>query len=83
MNYLGVSIMNDKVKLALEISPAVDQTLHDIAKKTQSTIGDVLLKSIILLKLAIEEIYAGNHLGILNKNREVVRDIIGLYNERI
>ena len=50
-----------KVRLSLDVSSELNDTLDEMAEKTCSSKSDVLRKSIALMEVAVQEKSKGNH----------------------
>ena len=66
-----------KVRLSLDVSPELYETLEQLANKTHGSKSDVLRKAIVLMEVAVEAKERHQKLGLLDENRQVVSDIIG------
>ena len=69
--------MSNNIRLSLDVSPEVNETLDQMAAASHSTKSDILRKSIALMEVALEEKRRGNHLGIIGKDQRVVKEIVG------
>jgi predicted transcriptional regulator len=68
----------DKVRLSLDVSPELNQTLEELATKIHGSKSDVLRKAIVLMELAVEAKEKQQKLGIVDKDRRLVTEIVGL-----
>jgi predicted transcriptional regulator len=68
----------EKVRLSLDVSPELNQTLDDLATKIHGTKSDVLRKAIVLMELAVQAKDKEQKLGIIDKDRHVITEIVGL-----
>lgn len=66
------------VRLSLDVSSEVNDTLDEMAEKLHASKSDVLRKSIALMEVAIREKGRGNHLGVVDKNQKILKEIVGL-----
>lgn len=66
------------VRLSLDVSPELNSVLDEMAEKTHSSKSEVLRKSIALMEVAVQEKERGNHLGVVNKDQKIIKEIIGL-----
>lgn len=64
-------------RITLVVSDELNQALDELAKDTESSKSDVLRKSISLIKMAVNERKAGNHLGVFDNQQKIVKEIIG------
>lgn len=64
-------------RINLVVSDELNQVLDELAKDTESTKSDVLRKSIALIKMAVNERKAGNHIGVFDDKQKIVKEIIG------
>lgn len=62
----------------VEISPDVDKLLGELADKTGGSKGDVLLKGLFLMKIALQAQDEGKKIGIAEKDQPLATEIIGL-----
>lgn len=67
-----------RVRLSLDVSSDLNQLLENMAQRSRSSISDVLRKSIVLMEVALAEKEKGNHLSVVSKDKEIVKDIVGL-----
>ncbi len=67
----------NNVRLSLDVSSELNETLELVAQETHSSKSDVLRKSIALLEMAVREKKLGNHLGVFNDKQKIVKEIIG------
>jgi predicted transcriptional regulator len=68
-----------KIKLTLELSEDVNNTLEEIAEENSTTKSDVLRKAIGLMKVATSEKKKGRELAVIDsKSEKVVTHIVGL-----
>lgn len=68
----------DKVRLSLDVSPELNRTLDELAMKIHGTKSDVLRKAIVLMELAVQAKDQQQKLGIIDKDRQVITEIVGL-----
>jgi predicted transcriptional regulator len=68
----------EKVRLSLDVSPELNQTLDELATKIHGTKSDVLHTAIVLMELAVQAKDKEQKLGIIDKDRHVVTEIVGL-----
>jgi predicted transcriptional regulator len=68
----------EKVRLSLDVSPELNRTLDELATKIHGTKSDVLRKAIVLMELAVQARDKEQKLGIIDKDRHVVSEIVGL-----
>ena len=68
----------EKVRLSLDVSPELNHTLDELATKIHGTKSDVLRKAIVLMELAVQAKDKDQKLGIIDKDRHVVTEIVGL-----
>lgn len=66
------------VRLSLDVSAELNSTLDTMSETMHASKSDILRKSIALMEVAIKEKGRGNHLGILDNNQKLVKEIIGL-----
>jgi predicted transcriptional regulator len=69
---------NKQIRLSLDVSPELNRIIDEMAEKTHSSKSEVLIKSIALMKVAVQERDKDNHLAIVNQNQEIIKEIVGL-----
>src|ERR1700730_414053 len=67
-----------EISLSLIVSPQLNETLEGLAESQHTTKSDVLRKAIALFDLASEAKANDQRLGILDKDRKIVTEIVGL-----
>jgi len=68
-----------KIKLTLELSEDVNNSLQEIAEEAGTTKSDVLRKAISLMKVASSEKKKGRELAVIDsKSEKVVSHIVGV-----
>ncbi len=70
--------MSEKVRLSLDVSEQLYKEIEHMAEVTGSTKADILRRALALAKVAVDEKQKGHKLGILDKDRKVLTEIIGL-----
>jgi metal-responsive CopG/Arc/MetJ family transcriptional regulator len=78
---LGEQIMvvaTEKVRLSLQVSRELNQTLEEIAESTGTNRTDVIRQALALMKVAHSAKKDGRHLGIVNDARKLDTEIVGL-----
>ena len=69
----------EKVRLSLNVSPQLNDTLEALANTTHTTKSDVLRKAIALMQVAVEAKDNGQAVGIVDKlHKRLVREIVGV-----
>lgn len=66
------------IKLSLELSPDVNAKLEDFARKAHTTKSEVLRRSLGLYDIAAEAKEDGHKLGLLDKDRQVITEIVSI-----
>ncbi len=66
------------IRLSLDVSPELNNVLDEMAEKTHTSKSDVLRRSIALMEVAVNEKEKGNHVGILNQEQQLIKEIVGL-----
>ena len=66
------------VRLSLVVSPELNETLQELADRQHSTKSEVLRKAIALYDVAAEAKQKDQRIGILDKDRRVVTEIVGI-----
>ncbi len=67
-----------QIRLSLDVSPELNELLDEMADKTHSSKSELLRKSIALMEVAVQEKERGNHLSIVNKSQQIIKEIVGL-----
>ena len=70
--------MTDKVRLSLQVSQELNQTLEEIADSTGTNRTDVIRQALALMKIAHTAKRDGRHLGIVSDARKLDTEIVGL-----
>ena len=68
----------ESIRLSLDVSPGLNDLLERLAGETHSTKSEVLRKAIALMEVAVEAAEKGQKLGILDKDRNVTTEIVGI-----
>lgn len=66
------------IRLSLIVSPELNETLEALAESQHTTKSEVLRKAIALFDVASEAKEKDQRIGILDKDRNVVTEIIGI-----
>lgn len=67
-----------KIRLSLDISPALNDLLERLAADTGASKSDVLRKAIALMEVAAEAKRRGQKFGIANQDQQLATEIIGV-----
>ena len=70
--------LNEKVRLSLQVSQELNQTLEEIAESTGTNRTDVIRQALALMKVAHTAKTQGRHLGIVSDPRKLDTEIVGL-----
>lgn len=68
----------DTIKLSLELSEEVNAKLEAFARKAHTSKSEVLRRSLGLYDIAAEAKDDGLKLGLLDKDRQVIREIVSI-----
>lgn len=68
----------NRIRLSLEVSPELNETLEGLAARIHGTKSEVLRRAIALMEVAIEAARSGQKLAIADKDDRVVTKIIGI-----
>ena len=79
---MGARMSKKQIRLSLDVSPELNNMIDEMAEKTNSSKSDVLRKSIVLLKIAVQENEKGNNLAIVDKDQKILKEIVGLFSVR-
>ena len=66
------------VRMSLHISPELNDELEHMSEEAHASKSDILRKAIALMKVALETKKSGKKLAVVNENKELVSEIIGL-----
>ena len=70
--------ITDKVRLSLQVSQELNETLEAIAESTGASRTDVIRQALALMKVAHAAKKDGRHLGLVNDARRLDTEIVGL-----
>lgn len=76
--FMGNNMNEKTIRLSLDISPELNGLLDEMARLTFSTKCKILQKAIALMEVAVQEKEKGNHLGVINKDHTIIKEIIGV-----
>ncbi len=68
----------DAVRLSLSVSPELNARLDLLASRSHSSKSEILRKAIALFDVAAEAKAENKRIGILDQNKQLVTEIIGL-----
>jgi len=66
------------VRLSLEVSSQVNETLESLASKMHGSKSDVLRKAIALMEVAVRAKEEGKRFGIADPDQRLTTEIVGL-----
>ena len=66
------------VRLSLVVSPELNDTLEELAESQHTSKSEVLRKAIALYDVAAEAKQKDQRIGILDKDRKIVTEIVGI-----
>jgi predicted transcriptional regulator len=66
------------IRLTVEISPELYQILEDLSEKAHTSKSEIFRKGLSLMELAINAKMQGQKLGITDKDRNVLVEIVGI-----
>ncbi|MBD1919736.1 DNA-binding protein [Microcoleus sp. FACHB-831] len=70
--------VKEKVRLSLDVSLELNQTLEDLAEKIGGTKSEVLRKAIALMEVMVEAKQQGKRVGIADKDQPLATEIVGI-----
>lgn len=70
--------MSKNVRLSLDVSGELNDSLDSMAKDSNASKSDILRKSIALFELAMNEKKKHHHLGVFDENNKIVKEIVGI-----
>jgi predicted transcriptional regulator len=75
------SVMNTNevpIRLSLSVSPELNARLDQLALKSHSSKSEILRKAIALFDVAAEAKAENKRIGILDQNKQLLTEIVGL-----
>jgi predicted transcriptional regulator len=66
------------VRLSLELSPQLNDTLETLAERTHGTKSDVLRKAIALMEVAVRAKEEGKKFGIAERDQPLSTEVVGI-----
>ncbi|MEH1831043.1 MAG: DNA-binding protein [Nostoc sp.] len=69
---------NQRIKINLDLSPEVYETLNNLAQQINGDNAEVLLKAIALLEIAVEAKQKGKHIWIADDDQNLETEITGI-----
>ena len=73
-----MALRNEKIRLSLQVSQELNQTLEEIAESTGTNRTDVIRQALALMKVPHSAKKDGRHLGIVNDAKKLDTEIVGL-----
>jgi predicted transcriptional regulator len=70
--------MGNLVSMTLEVSPALNQKLHQLAELNGATMSTVLLKALTLYDIASQAKIDNQRIGIVDANQQLLAEVIGI-----
>jgi hypothetical protein len=70
--------MKDTIRLSLDVSPALHETLTVLAQKVHGTKSDVLRMAITLMEVVVQAKAEGRRVGIAAADEVLETEIVGL-----
>lgn len=70
--------MSERVRLNLVINKELDDLLEQRAEEGATNKSEILRRALQLYEVAAEARRKGEHLGVLNADRQVLREIVGI-----
>ncbi|MBW4594334.1 MAG: DNA-binding protein [Brasilonema angustatum HA4187-MV1] len=75
---MTVQDKNQRVKISLDLSPELYETLKNVAQQLDGDMAEVLLKGIVLMLIAVEAKQNRKHLWITDENQTPETEIVGI-----
>jgi predicted transcriptional regulator len=72
------SVMSDKVRINLQVSPELNNILEGIAESSSATKTDVIRQALALVKIAHDAKRNGKHIGLVADSSKLDTEIVGL-----
>ncbi len=75
---MTVQIKDQHIKINLDLSPELYETISNLAQQINGDNAEVLLKAIALLEVAVEAKQKGKHIWIVDDNQNLETEVIGI-----
>ncbi|MFN6568054.1 DNA-binding protein [Dendronalium sp. ChiSLP03b] len=75
---MTTQVKTERIKINLDLSPELYETLNDIAQKINGDNAEVLLKAIALMEVAVEAKQTGKHIWIADENQNLETEVVGI-----
>lgn len=69
---------SSKIRLSLDVSPELNETITQLAKKSGGSKSDILRKAIALMEVAVDAKARGEKVALVDKDQAVSREIVGI-----
>ncbi len=69
---------NAMLSFSVEMSPSLYDLIEQMSEDANSSKGDTFKKALVLLNIIIQEEKKGNHIGILDKDKKIIEEIVGI-----
>lgn len=66
------------LSFSVEMSPSLYDLIEQMSEDANSSKGDTFKKALVLLNIIIQEEKKGNHIGILDKDKKIIEEIVGI-----
>jgi hypothetical protein len=70
--------MSSRVRLTLELNPALNSALEELVAQTGGTKSDVLRKAIAIFQVAVRANREGKRFGVAAEGQELATEIVGI-----
>lgn len=67
-----------KIRLTLDVSPELNNTLNELASNGNTTKSDILRRAIALMELAVQAQEEGGKVMLVSDDKSETREIVGL-----
>lgn len=74
----ATNVGKEPIRLSLTISPELNDRLEELAAARHTTKSEILRKAVALFDVAAEAVAERNRIGILDQNRNLLREIVGV-----
>jgi metal-responsive CopG/Arc/MetJ family transcriptional regulator len=68
----------EMIRLSVDVSPELYEIIDKIAQETHTSKSELFRKAIALINVAFEAKRQGERLGIVDQDRKLVQEIVGL-----
>ncbi|PSF37159.1 DNA-binding protein [Aphanothece hegewaldii CCALA 016] len=78
-NQFKASEKGTKIRLTLDVSQELNNTLNELADDGNTTKSDILRRAIALMEIAVKAQKEGGKVMLVNNDKSETKEIVGLY----